>query len=119
VPNDDFLEPPEESERGPDAREDQARRELEAFFERRNNAVFFSRQLEVQHEHEWYHWITNRALHELVGRGLVRSEIRQLRTGGAIHLLWHRRYRYYRRDATSLVRLVEEYSDPNIGASLG
>ncbi len=46
-------------------------------------------------------------------------EIRQLKTGGSIHLMWHRSYRYYHRDATRVVRLVEEYSDPNIGGSLG
>src|SRR5262249_32445597 len=117
--NDDFLEPPEEVERPPDAREDQARRALESFFERREEEVFFSRQLEVHHEDDWYHWITNRALRQLVANGTVHTDVRGLKTGGSIHLVWHRRYRYYRRDAERVVRLVEECSDPNIGASLG
>jgi hypothetical protein len=34
-------------------------------------------------------------------------------------VIWHRTNRYYRRAATELVRLVEEFSDPNIGRALG
>jgi len=81
--------------------------------------VFFSRQLEVNNEDEWYHWITNRALRELAGRGLLRTDVRELKTGGSIHLMWHKNHRYYRRDAKKVVQLVEEYSDPNIGGALG
>lgn len=118
--NEDFFEPPEEiGGREPDAREDEARAALDAFFDGHKESVFFSRQLEVRNEGDWYHWITNRALRELAGRGLIRTETRALQTGGSIHLMWHKSYRYYRRDATKVVRLVEEYSDPNIGGSLG
>ena len=40
-------------------------------------------------------------------------------TGGSINLLWHRGYRFYRRSATRLMNLVEEYADPNIGGVIG
>ena len=33
--------------------------------------------------------------------------------------MWHRSYRYYRRDAARVVGLVEEYADPNIGGAVG
>lgn len=33
--------------------------------------------------------------------------------------MWHRSHRYYRRDATRLMQLVEEYANPNIGAAIG
>lgn len=82
-------------------------------------AVFFSRQLEVLLEAEFYHWITNRAIGDLVNDGILRTETRDLADGGIIHVLWHMRNRYYRRAASRLVRLVDEYSAPNIGASLG
>jgi len=42
-----------------------------------------------------------------------------LNAGGTIKLLWHRKFRYYKREATKLVELVNEYSAPNIGAALG
>jgi hypothetical protein len=113
VANEEFFEAPEEvGGREPDAREAEARAALGVFFDQHKESVFFSRQLEVRNEGEWYHWITNRALRELAGRGLIRTEIRQLQTGGSRHLMWHKSYRYYRRDATRIVRLVEEYSGP-------
>lgn len=85
--NDDFNEPPAAPGRGPDALEDQARLALQAFIEVHPESVFFSRQLEVQNEDVWYHWITNRALRELAARGFLRTETRQLKSGGSIHLM--------------------------------
>ena len=90
------------------------REKLEVFFEKNSKEVFFSRQLEVQNEDTYFHWVTNRAVHDLVESGNVRSETRKLKTGGEIHLLWHQNYRYYRRKASEVVKLVEEYADPNI-----
>jgi hypothetical protein len=111
--NEDFIEPPEAiGGRERDAREDEARAALEAFFDRHKESVFFSRQLEVRNEAQWYHWITNRALRELTSRGLIRTEIRQLRSGGSIHLMWHRSYRYYRRDARVCRADAPEVLDP-------
>jgi hypothetical protein len=81
--------------------------------------VFFSRQLEVQNENDYFHWITNRAIRQLREEGLILGETRALSTGGSINLLWHRGYRFYRRSANRLVTLVEEYSDPNIGGAVG
>jgi hypothetical protein len=93
--------------------------ELGRLFDQHNQEVFFSRQLEVRYEERWFHWITNRAIRNLVAQRTVRSERRALATGGEINLLWHRSYRYYRRGATRLIGLVNEYADPNIGAALG
>lgn len=75
--------------------------------------------MEVQNENDYFHWITNRAIRDLEAEGLVKSEWRKLSTGTSIKLLWHKGHRFYKRSAGQLVRLVEEYSDPNIGAALG
>lgn len=115
---DDFFAEEEEG-RPPDPALDRAVEELRAFFDARRERVFYSRQVEVLHERTYFHWITNRAVKVLQDLGLVVSERRPLRTGGSIQLLWYRGFRYYRRSAKQLVRLVEEYSDPNIGAALG
>ena len=95
------------------------RETLIQFFKEHRGQVFFSRQLEVRYERDYFHWITNRALRDLEAMGLVRSEWRTLRSGGKLKLLWHRSYRFYRRSAARVISLVEEYADPNIGASLG
>ena len=104
--------------RPPDPKERDARARLSDFFDKNREAVFFSRQLEVQNEGSYFHWITNRALRDLEAQGLIRREKRGIKTGGSIMLLWHRSFRYYRRSASRLVTLVEEYADPNIGAAL-
>jgi len=108
-----------EEERPSDPREAEALEDLTAFFREHREQVFFSRQLEVQNEGKHFHWITNRALRELKGQGLLQGETRPLKAGGSINLLWHRSYRFHKRSAANLVRLVEEYADPNIGGVLG
>lgn len=108
-----------EDDRPPDPSQEDAESELTDLFAKHRGQVFFSRQIEVRYEDRWFHWITNRALRELVARGVVRSEKRPLATGGEITLLWHKAHRYYKRDALDLIELVAEYADPNIGAALG
>lgn len=62
----------------------EARDHLRRFFNTNRDAVFFSRQLEVQNEDKYFHWITNRALHDLEAEGLLQSEWRKLNTGTSI-----------------------------------
>jgi hypothetical protein len=113
---DDYIE-----DEGPplDAAQQSAEGILRQFFDNNRESVFFSRQLEVIHEHQFFHWITNRAIRTLIESGEVVAETRELAMGGEIKLIWHRGYRYYKRAATEVVKLVEEYAHPNIGAALG
>lgn len=108
-----------EDERAPDAYVQSARDELAAFFEAHSDDVFFANQLAVQFERAYFHWVTHRAIGQLVDEGLVRTEARRLATGSEIKLLWHRRHRYFKRDAKSVVELVDEYGSPNMCASIG
>ncbi len=108
-----------EAERPPDPAQIRARAVLERYFEQNNERVFYSRQIEICHEDEFFHWITNRAIRELIETGLIRSEKRELRTRTRIKLLWHRAYRYYKRDAVKVVNLVEEFADPAFSEALG
>lgn len=102
-----------------DLKESQVREHLRRFFDEHRFEVFFSRQIEVQNEDVYFHWITNRAIRDLIDEGVVRSEFRKLRGGGSIKLLWHKGYRFYKRSAIKLISLVEEYADPNVGGELG
>jgi hypothetical protein len=115
----DFSSPEEEERPSADHAQERAEADLERFFDGRREAVFFSRQLEVFHERTYFHWITNRALRMLEDRGVILSERRSLVTGGEIKILWHRSFRYYRRAASRLISLVNQYSAPNMGAALG
>lgn len=102
-----------------DSAERSARDLLRVFFDNNRDRVYFSRQLEVQNEDRYFHWITNRAIRDLESEGLLLSERRALLSGGTIKLIWNRKFRYYKREAGKLVDLVNEYAAPNIGAALG
>jgi hypothetical protein len=116
--SDAFFEETHQGEVG-DAAEASAIDDLREFFEANRSRVFFSRQLEVIHEGKRFHWITNRALRQLVEDGLIRTEPRRLRYGSVVHLMWHRSYRYFRRAAAAVEALVDEYAAPEIGAAIG
>jgi hypothetical protein len=118
--DDEFgLSGAEDGERPVDRRERDALVKLREFFTNRKEEVFFSRQLEVQHEQDYFHWVTNRALRALREERFILGETRILSTGGSVNLLWHHGYRFYRRKAARLVSLVQEYADPNIGGAVG
>lgn len=116
---DDFGYDEPEYERAPDAYERSARRKLEKFFGENDSAVFIANQLAVRNEDDFFHWVTHRALADLLAARVIRSEGRKLATGSEIKLLWHKRYRYYKRDATRVVELVDEYGSPNMCAAIG
>jgi hypothetical protein len=109
----------EADNRPPDRMQQRARAKVEKFIDAHPEQVFFSRQIEVLHEAEFFHWVTNRGIRDVEASGKILSEVRQLKTGGKIKLLWHRTHRYYRRGAAELVKLVEEYAHPNVGGALG
>ena len=54
-----------------------------------------------------------------MAEGQLKTEQRQLTNGGRINLIWHSKYRFYRRAASRVIDVVEAYSDPNIGGALG
>jgi hypothetical protein len=88
-------------------------------FETHRERVFYTRQLEILFEDQFFHWITARGIRELVESGLVVFQKRQLGGGTEIHLSWHKHYRYYKRAANKVVELVQQFSHPNVTAYLG
>jgi len=116
---DDFDAEDEFEERPPDPQEKEARGYLRLFFEEDRERVVFSRQLEVQLEHKYFHWITNRAIRNLFGEGLLRSEMRQLPRAGSVTFYWHRRCRYYKRETNRIAQIIDEYANPESSAEIG
>lgn len=96
-----------------------ARARLLAFFEDNPQSVFYSRQLEVLFEREYFHWVTNRAVRELVREGRICSESRTLDLGSEIKLLWHRKNRFYKRAAAEVFDIVNRYSSAASDGALG
>lgn len=116
-PDPDLL--PVEDERPPDEAEEDAQEKLIEFFEARKEEVFFSRQIEVQHEDDFFHWITNRALRQLIDMDVIRFLNQELSWGGSTTLMWHKGLRYYKRPASRVIKLIEEYSNSEITREVG
>ena len=82
--------------------------------------VFYSRQLEVHLEVPFFHWITNRAVRELVRDGVFfRPNAVQLRTGPVPRFLVRPTQRYFLRALKRSAALVARYSDHNVGRANG
>jgi hypothetical protein len=109
----------EEQERPPDPQEEDALAALRDVFAKQRARVFFGRQLAVQREDRWFHWTTHRALARLEEEGFIKGEVRPLKYSDEVHLMWHRSYRYPRRQADRIVEIIESYSDPLMSRAIG
>lgn len=102
-----------------DSEEARARARLLAHFVDHPENVFYSRQLEVLFEREFFHWVTNRALRALVKEGKIATETRKLDIGSEIKLVWNRKFRFYKRAAAQVYDLVNRYSSAASDGTLG
>lgn len=102
-----------------DSAEARARARLQSHFVDFPDKVFFSRQLEVLFEREFFHWITNRALRRLIDQGVVATEARPMDTGSEVKLVWNRKFRFYKRTAEATFDLVNRYSVAATDGTLG
>jgi hypothetical protein len=108
----------EEAERPRDPKTDEAKGKILELFEQNPRRVFYQRQVEVLLEKEIFHWITVRALDEMIEERAVASELAPLGTGGEkIRFLWLPRLRYWRREAGRIGKLVLEFA--RIGRAIG
>ena len=81
--------------------------------------VYYGRQIEVLFEDKYFHWITNRVLRQLVNERVILVESRNLKWGGSVNLYWHKTNRYFKREASKVVNLIERYSLDKIGSAVG
>jgi hypothetical protein len=115
----DYLDELRSEEHPADPVEEQAVEALRTFFDRNRERVFTSRQVEVEFEGRYFHWITHRALKVLAEARSIVLEQRTLSYGAPINLVWHRGNRYTRRQINEVLALVEQYSHPDFTAALG
>ena len=112
-------EPKAEAGRTRDRQIDAAKQVLMArFFQDAGTAVYYGRQLEIALEDEFFHWITKKALNELVEEGQIKFELGRLDHHVA-HFYMSRRHRYPRRQISQTIGLIAEFSDPTFTRALG
>jgi hypothetical protein len=98
---------------------DPAKTDLRSWFEGKQNAVFYGRQIEVILEKRYFHWITHKALKELTKEGAIETELRITPSGSKLRLYWSKRNRYPKRAAAAIVKQVEEHSKPEMTRAIG
>jgi hypothetical protein len=102
-----------------DSEEAKARARLLAHFVDHPTEIFYSRQLEVLFEDEYFHWVTNRALRGLIAENAVTMEARKLDIGSEMKLVWNTKYRFNRRAVSEVHALVNAYTSAATDGTLG
>ena len=124
-PEPDDYGPPPDPEDAPrrDSFVDQAKDNLKRFFGENRESVFYQRQLQVIFEKPYFHWVTARALSELVAEGAIASEPLRLpgseTASGSIVFYRATGYRYWKREADEVMKLVTRFSDSSFTSALG
>ncbi len=92
---------------------------IEEVFGPHPESVFYERQLQVQLEKRFFHWITGYALHELCQEGAIRTERLPLLGQTRIRFYWSNTLRSWKRTANHIVKLVARYSVPEFAIAIG
>lgn len=102
-----------------DPKIEEAKKTLLAHFEANPRAVYYEHQLEVILERQFYHWITGKALHELIAEEKIASELMSL-TGAVPIRFYHRKsHRGWRRQARQILEIVQAFSNEDFARGLG
>jgi hypothetical protein len=118
----DWDDPAVEAEVHPYARDDkidEAKAAVLRFLVENAQNIFYERQLSVIFEREYFHWITTKALFELVRDGSIESNTLELAQGVPIRFFRMRTNRYWKRQAKEIIRLVQRFSNTEFTRALG
>lgn len=91
---------------------------LDRHFPRDGTQVYYGRQLEVWLERTFFHWITKKALNELVAEHRINFTPETTEHYTA-HFYWPLRHRYPRRQIAEILGLIAEFSRPDFSRALG
>ncbi|HKN17075.1 MAG TPA: hypothetical protein VJX47_09040 [Candidatus Sulfotelmatobacter sp.] len=117
---DDFFDIGPDDEQYPrDAKIDQAKEQLVAFFDANPKGVFYEHQIEIIFERGYFHWITGKALHELAAERKVSSELMTLSGRVPIRFYHRKSHRGWRKQAKEILALVNAFSTEDFSRGLG
>jgi hypothetical protein len=113
--NDEYYGQEDDAE----ANEEAARERVKAIVNENRDAIYYSRQIEIMLEKEFFHWVTNRAIRSLAESGFLKITKAPLEYNRTINLITHKSKRYITRDAAPIVGLVKRYSQQIVSEALG
>ena len=93
--------------------------QLLALFDERPETVFYESQLAVRFEADFFHWVTVRALKELRESKRIETSLHELTPNTQLRFYFNRRFRYWKRKAEEVRKLVLSFSDQAFTRSLG
>ncbi len=103
-----------------DVKIDEARASLEKFFNQQDREVFHGKQVEVLFEKTFFHWITSKALDEMVKEGkIIGSEEMPLLGKTRVKFVFNKKYRDRKLEMRDHLRVVRGYSTPPLPGDCG
>lgn len=114
--------PYEELNYPPDPKTQQVKRLIVERLEQEPKRVYFQRQLEVIHEKQFFHWVTDRAIRELEEEGKILVDFYPIPVGAhrdAVKMITLKSNRYYKREASRIGDLIAQYSNPRVTQDTG
>jgi len=102
-----------------DTKIEESKKALLDFFDANPHGVFYEHQLEIIYERRFYHWITGKALHELVAEGKIGSDLLPLAYPVQIRFYRRKSHRAWHRQAKEILSLVSAFSTEDFSRGLG
>jgi predicted RecB family endonuclease len=102
-----------------DEKIDEAKTSVLSFLRENSGNVFYERQLTILFEDRYFHWISVKALLELVAEGSILSEILELAPKVPIRFFRMKANRYGKRQASQIIKLVRRFSAPDFARAIG
>jgi hypothetical protein len=105
---------------------DAAKGEIESFFQEksRRTRVYYLTQLQVIFERDFFHWITGKAVTELVNEGRLSHSFGVLQQnpgeqGSRVRFIFHPSCRSTKRQIVRKIKLIRKFSAENVGRAAG
>jgi len=105
-----------------DVKIDEARGELSKFFDENDEQVYYLQQLEIFFEKKpfgFYHWITSKAVSELIEDELLEREEVPLSKGTSVKFVFNKKFRYHKMSIKRSIEVIRQYSNPTIAIACG
>lgn len=109
---------PEPLQPDSDPRVEEAEQTLIGFFAKHPDETYYEGQLKVLFEDVYFHWVTTRALRQLVAKSKLATDLLSAKPF-PIRFYRSPRHRYWRRQAKEIAALIEEFSQPSFTHALG
>jgi hypothetical protein len=100
---------------------DAAKAKIRGFFSNHRTTVFYVTQLQVIFEREFFHWITGKAVAELIVGGILNDDYTALTEDGKgrVRFVFHPSCRSTTRQIRRKVKLIRKFSTEPVGRSSG